>query len=96
MNPLIGILLVLAMMTLIFLGPQWVVKLTRKPNRYRRLVRLAFDSQIDRMAGRRMKNRPGASHSPSRASFRHLRSPFTPTDSRWIMSDLTQEKVDAS
>ena len=96
MNPFIGILLVLAMMTLIFLGPQWVAKLTRKPKRYRRLIRLAVHSQMNRMTGRRRNNRPGASQRPSRASFRHLRSPFTPTDSRWIMSDLTQEKVDAS
>jgi len=96
MNPLIGILLVLAMMTLIFLGPQWVVKLTRKPKRYRRLVRLAVDSPIDHMLGRRMNNRPGANRSPSRASFRHLRLPFTPIDSRWIMSDLTQNKADTA
>jgi hypothetical protein len=96
MDSFIGILLVLAMMTLIFLGPQWVVKLTRKPKRYRRRVRLAVDSQTGRIAGRRRNNRPGANQSPSRASFRRLRSPFTPTGSRWIMSDLTQEKADAS
>ena len=65
MDSFIGILLVLAMMTLIFLGPQWVVKLTRKPKRYRRLVRQAFDSQLGRMAGRRKNNRVGTGQTSS-------------------------------
>ena len=65
MNPFIGMLLVLGMMTLIFLGPEWVVKLTRKPKRFKKLVRMAGHSRIERMAGRRKNSRFGASHTPS-------------------------------
>ena len=61
MNPFIGILLVLGMMTLIFLGPEWVVKFTRKPKRFKKLVQTAGDSRIERVAGRRKNNRLGAS-----------------------------------
>lgn len=65
MNQFIGMLLVLGMLTLIFLGPEWFVKLTRKPKRFKKLVSMAGDSRIERMAGRRRNNRVGASQSPS-------------------------------
>jgi len=65
MNPVIGILLVLGMMSLIFLGPEWVVKFTRKPKRLKKLVRVAGVSRIERMAGSRRNSRLGASQTPS-------------------------------
>ncbi len=65
MNPFIGMLLVLGMMTLIFFGPEWVLKLTRKPKRFKKLVRIDGDSRIKRMAGRRRNSRLGASQTPS-------------------------------
>lgn len=61
MNFLMGIAIVLGVMLLIFLGPEWVLQPARKPKSYRRLVRLAVHSQIDRMAGRRRTNRLGVS-----------------------------------
>jgi len=65
MSPIFGLLLVLGMLILIFFGPQWGLKLTRKPKRYRRLVRQAFDSQLGRMAGRRKNNRVGTGQTSS-------------------------------
>ncbi len=65
MSPFIGIVLVLGMLALIFFGPEWVVKVTRKPKRFKKLVRIGSDSRIERMSGRRKNSRIGVSQTPS-------------------------------
>lgn len=65
MNLFIGIFLILGMMILIFHGPEWVVKINRKPKRFRRLVRLDGGLRKAAVAGRRRANRFGGSPIPS-------------------------------
>ena len=61
MMPFTGILLFLGMMTLIFFGPEWFVKLTVKPKRFKKRVRGECGSRIVRLPGRRRDGRLGAS-----------------------------------
>jgi len=56
MSPLMGMLLVLGLMILIFLGPEWGVRFTRKQRKFRRLVRLGNPGG-EPVAGRRKSNR---------------------------------------
>jgi len=56
MNPLMGMLLVLGLMILIFLGPEWGVRFTRKQRKFKRLVRLG-GPRDEPVAGRRRTNR---------------------------------------
>jgi hypothetical protein len=57
MMPFTGFLLFLGMMTLVFFGPEWFVKLTvkskRKPKQLKKLVRGEYGSRIVRLSGRR-------------------------------------------
>jgi Sec-independent protein translocase protein TatA len=65
MNISIGIVLVLSLMVLIFLGPEWLGTFGRKPKRFKKVLRIAIDSQSEVVVGRRMSNRPVTSQSPS-------------------------------
>lgn len=56
MNPLMGMLLVLGLMILIFLGPEWGVRFSRKQRKFKRLVRLGGPRDVP-VAGRRRNNR---------------------------------------
>ncbi len=64
MNPLMGMVLVLGLMILIFLGREWGVRFTRKQRKFRRLVRLG-DSGGELVAGRRKINRVGGAQGNS-------------------------------
>jgi hypothetical protein len=65
MNISIGIVLVLSLMVLIFLGPEWMGTFGRKPKRFKKRVRIARDSRLEPLVGRRKNNRPVTSQSPS-------------------------------
>lgn len=65
MNISIGIVLVLSLMVLIFLGPEWLGTFGRKPKRFKRLVPFDSDSRTKPVVGRRKSNRLGTSQSTS-------------------------------
>ena len=58
MNIFYGVMLVLFMLTLIFLGPEWAVRFVRKPKRFKKLIYIPSEAQAEALAGRRRSNRP--------------------------------------
>jgi hypothetical protein len=56
-DPFLGLLLVLCVLTLIHFGPAWGTRFAGKSKRFKRLIPMPGDPKCDPLVGRRKYNR---------------------------------------